>query len=40
MQMLLDPEAGVYAQGGFNGNALQAVSSEGHSQVVQMLLSH
>ena len=38
VQMLLDKGTDVNAQGGEYGNALQAASSRGHDQVVQMLL--
>jgi hypothetical protein len=38
VQMLMDAEADVNAQGGFFGNALQAASQEGHEKVVQMLM--
>jgi hypothetical protein len=35
--MLLDKGAGVNAQGGRYGNALQAASAKGHETVVQTL---
>jgi hypothetical protein len=38
VQMLMDAEADVNAQGGHFGNALQAASAEGHEKVVQMLM--
>ena len=38
--MLLDKGADINAQGGEYGNALQAALSEGHGQVMQMLLNH
>ena len=38
MQLLLKNEANVNAQGGVYGNALQAASSHGHIQTVQLLL--
>ena len=38
VQMLLDKDADVNAQGGYYGNALYAASSGGHKKVVQMLL--
>ncbi|MCJ1430068.1 hypothetical protein MMC29_007983, partial [Sticta canariensis] len=38
VQLLLDKEANVNAQGGWYGNALQAASSKGHEQIVQLLL--
>ena len=38
VQMLLDKGTDVNAQGGEYGNALQAASSRGHDQVVQMLI--
>jgi ankyrin repeat protein len=39
VQMLLDKNADVNAQGGEYGNALQAASAKGHKEVVQMLLN-
>ncbi|KXH69656.1 hypothetical protein CSAL01_13723 [Colletotrichum salicis] len=36
--MLLDKGADVNAQGGENGNALQAASLDGNKEVIQMLL--
>ncbi|KAF2268003.1 ankyrin, partial [Lojkania enalia] len=38
VQMLLDGGADVNAQGGRYGNALQAASSEGHEQIVRLLV--
>jgi Cdc6-like AAA superfamily ATPase len=38
VQLLLDEDANVNAQGGDHGNALQAASVGGHTQVVKMLL--
>jgi hypothetical protein len=38
VNMLLDNEADVNAQGGYYGNALQAASARGHEAVVKMLL--
>lgn len=38
VQMLLDKNADVNAQGGRCGNALQAASSRGHDKIVQLLL--
>jgi hypothetical protein len=38
--MLLDKEAGVNAQGGRFGNALQAGSDRGYEKVVQLLLDN
>jgi ankyrin repeat protein len=38
VQMLLDRDADVNAQGGRYGSALQAASEEGHDKIVQMLL--
>ena len=35
--MMLDKGVDVHAQGSRYGNALQAASSNGHEQVVQML---
>ena len=41
VQMLLDKGADIKAQGGENGNALQAASSGGHDKVVvRLLLNH
>ena len=39
MQMLMDAEADVNAQGGYYGNALQAALVKGHDKVVQILLN-
>ncbi len=36
--MLMDAGADVNAQGGYSGNALQAVLEGGHEKVVQMLM--
>jgi ankyrin repeat protein len=38
-KLLLDKGTEVNTQGGFYGNALNAASSEGHEQVVKMLLN-
>jgi ankyrin repeat protein len=38
-KLLLDRGADVNAQGGHNGNALQAASSGGHGEMVKLLLS-
>jgi len=38
VQILLDRGADVNAEGGFDGNALQAAFSRGHKKVVQILL--
>ena len=38
MQFLIEKGADVNAQGGFYGNALQAVSSEGHEKPVHLLV--
>jgi ankyrin repeat protein len=38
VQLLLDEDADVNAQGGYFGNALQAASGEGHKQIVEILL--
>ena len=40
MRMLLDQGAGFKTQGGYHGNALQAASTGGHDQVVQILLDN
>jgi ankyrin repeat protein len=39
VQLLLDEDADVNAEGGYSGNALQAASAEGHTQIVEMLLN-
>ncbi|RAR13708.1 ankyrin repeat-containing protein [Stemphylium lycopersici] len=39
VQLLLDADADVNAQGGYYGNALQAASWEGHEQIVKILLN-
>jgi hypothetical protein len=39
VELLLSKGANVNAQGGENGNALQAASANGHSQIVELLLS-
>ena len=39
VQLLLDKDADVNAQGGYYGNALQAASAGGHEKMIQLLLS-
>ncbi|KAJ6461206.1 hypothetical protein DFH09DRAFT_1229214 [Mycena vulgaris] len=40
VQLLIDMGADVNAQGGYLGSALKAASSNGHKQVVQLLLNN
>ena len=40
VRMLLNNNADINAQGGYFGNALQAVSSGGHEKLAQILLNN
>ncbi|KAH6621900.1 ankyrin repeat-containing domain protein [Boeremia exigua] len=40
VQLLIDNKADVNVQGGYYGNALQAVSRKGYEQIVKVLLNH
>jgi len=38
VELLLEKGANIKAQGGHNGNTLQAASAEGYNEIFQMLL--